>query len=155
MPQGALENRQLSSEACCMLMKVKGLRSPIRTTINGHATVLYTNGWVVHILNRTPWTLQHWQRIGLFPKAPFTLNPSNRPAKRWLWPEPFLQSLKVIGKSSYYGDRLDRADFQRFHDDVFAAYEKSVKPLLARAVIESTPGVFDRDDWGQPQSSYA
>ena len=132
-----------------MLMKVKGLRSPIRTTINGHACVLYTNGYIAHIMNRTPWCIAYWQRIGLFPKSRIALNPSNRPAKRWLWPEPFLQSLRVIAKSSYYGERLERADFQRFHDDVFAAYEKTIKPLLVPAVIESTPPLPEGDDGSQ------
>ena len=66
---GALERWQLSSQACRMLMKVKGLRRPMRTTFNGHDCVLYTTGYVAHVLNRTPWCIAHWQRIGLFPKS--------------------------------------------------------------------------------------
>jgi hypothetical protein len=115
--------------------EIKKLRHPISVTINGQPCTLLTSGYLAHAMNRTPWTIKYWQRIGLFPRAPFVLSPST-PARRSLFPEPFVKSLKAIAMKSYYGARLDRDDFQRFHDDVQAAYKETVRPLLQRGITE-------------------
>ena len=120
-----------------MVENVKGLRRPIHTEVNGQPLVLYSSGWVAHIMGRTPWTIRWWQRRGLFPQPPFIMNPDHPQTKRGLWPEDFLDALVEIAGRGYLKERLDYYEWRRFHNDVLDAYETTVRPLLDESVIET------------------
>ena len=120
-----------------MVESVKGLRRPILTEVNGQRCVLYTSGWVAHVLQRTPWTIRWWQRKGLFPEPPFHINPDHPQNKRGLYPAEFLEALAEIAGRPYFMERLDHYDWKRFYNDVSAAWEATVVPLLGTSVIET------------------
>jgi hypothetical protein len=122
-----------------MANATKNLRRPITTVINGHQCVMLTTGYVANAVGRTPWTIKHWQRIGLLPAPTLVLHPEVPSARRGLYPMSFVKCLAEIARRDYMDHRLDRADWQRFHAEVFAAYEKTILPLLKRSVIEPNP----------------
>lgn len=112
----------------------KGLRRPIETTFHGQSVTLVTVGYLARAANRTTWTIHYWQRIGLLPKPPFHTNHPNPLYRRGVYPEPFVRRVVEIVSRNQIGDRLDRRDWFWFRDEVFAAYDQTVRPLLATDV---------------------
>jgi hypothetical protein len=126
--------------------QLPGLRRPIRTEINGQVVELLTVGYVARVLDRTVWTIRHWQKIGLFPKAPFMINPDDYRGRRSLYPASFVLALQKIGDRGYLGGRLNRDRWRLFHDQVWDAYEQTVAPL--HPCVIGSPG-DDGDEGGQ------
>jgi hypothetical protein len=128
--------RSASDQAFCVVAKIRNLRQPIQTEINGQPCVLLTIGFVLRAIGRSKWTLRNWEKLGLFPEAPFVLRPDVPSARRHLYPAPFVQRLKEIAGHGYVGTRLDFEDWERFRDEVFDAYNETVTPLFAGVMPE-------------------
>ena len=126
-----------------MVEHVKCLRHPVQIVIDGEPVDLLTIGHVAHVLGRTSWTIKSWIRLGLFPAAPYVLNPNDSRTRRHLYPERFVDALVEIADRGYVGSRLDRRNWQRFQFEVFAAYEITVIPLLRGVAAGplSEPGI--------------
>lgn len=129
-----------------MAKRIKNLRHPITAVVNGHPCELLTVGHLARAVGRTPWTVKHWQRIGLLPRPQVILNPKVPQARRGLYKSDFVAEMKVIGKKDYLYPRLDRADWQKFHSDVMRAYEKTIAPFLSDAVIDEVPTKTDEGE---------
>jgi hypothetical protein len=111
--------------------KVRNLRKPVFAKVNGRSVALVQVGYVAHALGRTSWTIKSWTRLGLFPEPPIFLNPDDPRLRRRLYPTGFVEALVEIANQGYLGNRLDRDQWQRFHRDVFRAYEITVGPLIS------------------------
>jgi len=107
------------------------LHKPIYRQIDGRPVCLLTIGHVAHVCRRTTWTIKYWTKIGLFPEAPFLLYPEVPRSRRRLYPKPFVLALTDIVDAGYLGDRLDRDQWIRFRNEVFAAYDRTALPMLA------------------------
>ncbi len=125
-----------------MVEMVKGLRGPICTEIDGRQWTLLTVGYVAHALRRTVWTVKYWERIGLFPAAPFISNGDVPSTRLRLYPRQFVDALEEIVARGYLGKRLDRDDWRRFRHEVFAAYEETVTPLTGNGVTGTDPAAL-------------
>jgi hypothetical protein len=110
----------------------------IETQINGKVTTLCTVGRVAAALHRTPWTVKYWEAIGLLPPARFILNPEVPRTRRRLYLTEYVEALGVIADRGYLGRRLDRDGWQRFHDEVFIAYQQTVTPFTDRGVMSES-----------------
>jgi hypothetical protein len=119
-----------------MIERIKNLRRPITAAINGHSVELLTIGHLAHAVDRSTWTVKHWQRLGLLPRPPVILNPKVPSARRGLYPQLFVRSVAIIAKQDYMYPRLDRADWPKFHAEVLRAYEKTIAPLLDPRINE-------------------
>jgi len=86
-------------------------------------------GACARVLNRSVNTIRLWEKRGLFPFAPFRFHPNIASSNRRLYPPQFVEALAEIGQ--YLGPRLDRRDFQDFHDLVFQAMDEALAPLRA------------------------
>jgi hypothetical protein len=133
-----------------MVDTVTNLRT-IRIVLHGREHEMVTIGHLARALGRTVWTVKSWEQLGLLPRAAFVLNPNSLSARRRLYPPAYVDALQEIRKQGYLGRRLDRDQWQRFHAEVWAAYQATVTPLLARGVgVTGNPP--DRpDDGGQAQ----
>ena len=109
--------------------KIKNLRRPVVAEINGHPVSLVTVGYAAHVLGRTSWTIKYWTKVGLFPRAPYVINPNDPRTRRHLYSEAFIDSLVVIANRGYLGRRLDRDQWQRFRNEVFTAFDVSMSGL--------------------------
>ena len=118
-----------------MVEKQRNLHKPIHGVINGQPCELLTVGYLCLGLRRTSWTLRHWEKIGLFPPAPFVQHPDDSRIRRRLYPSPYVDALKDIGERGYLGRRMDRNQWNRFHDEVRAAYQTTVDPLMERVLV--------------------
>ena len=76
----------------------KNMRRPIKTVISGRPVELVTIGWVARAFGRTTSTIKYWERIGLFPRAPFRHHRNVPSANRRLYPRQFVTALTEIGK---------------------------------------------------------
>jgi hypothetical protein len=117
-----------------MVAKVKNLRHPIRTVINGQACTLLTIGYVTRALGRSNWTVKNWTKLGLLPPAPFVRRSDDPHLRRRMYPEDFVTCLAEIAGRDYVVRRLDYKDWQRFHDEVALAYDETIAPLLGAGV---------------------
>ena len=122
-----------------MTARIKNLRHPIHTEINGEHCTLLPIGYVAHALGRSVWTVKYWTKLGLLPRAPFAQRRDTPNTRRRLYPQPFVQSLAEIANRGYLGTRLERSEWARFRRDVHLAFEKTVVPLLIRGVTDETP----------------
>jgi hypothetical protein len=136
-----------------MIQQMKSLHHPIPMEIGGEECQLLTVGYVAHVLHRTSWTIRHWTQLNLFPEAPFVLDPGTSRTRRRLYPSAFLEALGEITNRSYYGKRLDRDRWDRFHNDVFTAYEETVVPLLRQGVVAERRSPAIDDEGGQAKAS--
>ena len=136
-----------------MVDKPKNLHKPIRREINGHDCMFLTIGYIAHVLGRTTWTIKHWEKIGLFPPAPFIQHADVPRTRRRLYPEAFVEQLDEIVKRGYVGQRMDRDDWRRFHREVRSAYEATVTPLR-HPRVGVTESSTDRSG-GRPQAQDA
>jgi len=103
------------------------LHPPIQIEIRGQVVQLVMVGHCARVLKRSVNTIRLWEKRGLFPRAPFRFHPHIPSSNRRLYPVQFVQALTGIGQ--YLGPRLDRRDFQTFHDLVFQAMDDALKPL--------------------------
>ena len=110
--------------------KVRNLHTPIRVMVNNQECRMLTIGYVARALGRSTWTVKYWQRLSLLPPAPFVQHPNDPCTRRRLYPEPFVDAVHEIAGRGYLGVRLDRGDWKRFHDEIMAAHEVTVAPLL-------------------------
>jgi hypothetical protein len=117
----------------------------IEIQVDGEIRTLCTIGKVASALDRSSWTIRHWQHLGLFPETPFFLNPEIPRTRRRLFPETFVKSLAEIGGQGFVGQRLDRKDWDRFHHEVLAAYKETVTPLISAGVTE--PSIFSAGEF--------
>jgi hypothetical protein len=136
-----------------MVEKVRNLRAPIHKEVGGHEYALFTIGYVASVLGRTTWTIKHWERIGLFPKAAFMLSPSVSRTRRRLYPEAFVDRLDDIVKQGYLGKRMNRADWRRFQKEVFTAYKVTVAPIIDGVGVTESSTEDLTDEGGQAQGS--
>jgi len=114
-----------------MATRIKHQRRPIRTEVNGTPVTLLTIGHCARALHRSTATIKSWERIGLFPPAPFWQRPNGTPAaRRRLYPLDFVKALPMLGDRYKLGKRLDREQWQDFHDAVVALLAKSLAPLI-------------------------
>lgn len=118
----------------------KSLPRPISVEIKGQQVGLYTVGYVARILNRTTWTIGYWQRLGLFPEAPFLMRGRDPRGSRGYYPEPFLRRLSQIAAQPYVGRRMVRESWIQFCDEVFAAYDETVSPLTGGVICRGAHG---------------
>ena len=95
-----------------------------------------TVAYVAKAIGRSKWSVKHWQRLGLLPEPPFVLHPDVQEARRYLYPATFIDCLAQIASQDYVVRRLDREDWQRFHNEVYEAYERTVAPLLGGGVTD-------------------
>ena len=114
-----------------MVSKVENLRT-IRIVVYGREEEMLMIGHVARALRRTVWTVKSWEHLGLLPRAAFVLNPNSLSARRRLYPPAYVDALQEIRKQGYLGRRLERDQWQRFHVEVWAAFEETVTPLLGR-----------------------
>jgi hypothetical protein len=119
-----------------MVHKIRNLRRPVTHEANGHTCKLVTTGYVAAAVGRSPWTVRHWQQIGLLPRAPFILQPKDPRARRHLYPADFVNRLPQIIEDGGWQDRLERDHWRRFHREVFDAYDEVMRPLLTEVVTE-------------------
>ena len=84
--------RSRSDQALCVVAKIRNLRQPIVTTIDGQACTLLTVGYVTRALGRSNWTIKHWTRLGLLPPAPFVLRPNIANTRRPLYPAQYVSA---------------------------------------------------------------
>jgi hypothetical protein len=122
-----------------MIKRIKNLRRPIETTINGHSVKLLHIGHVILALRRTKWSILEWEKLGLIPPAPFRRRSVDPHLRRRLYPEDYVKRLAVIGSQPYLQDRLPRKYWSLFHDQVYAAYEETVTPLLRDSRVLTEP----------------
>lgn len=141
--------RSRSDQALCVVAKIRNLRKPIVTTINGQACTLLTVGYVTRALGRSNWTIKHWTRLGLLPPAPFVLRPNIANTRRPLYPAQYVQRLKEIAAHGYLGTRLDYQDWPLFHAEVTTAYEETVTPLFSGGVTQAPPLMVCVPEGGQ------
>ena len=87
-------------------------------------------GYIATSLRRTRGTALLWKKIKLLPPTPFATNPDRHRAKRRLYPEPYVSELARITERHYRGARLEREHWRSFQEDVYAAYNRLVMPLL-------------------------
>jgi len=81
----------------------------------------------------------------LFPPAPFWQRPDGTPAaRRRLYPVDFVKALPMLGDRYMLGKRLDREQWQDFHDAVFALLAHSLAPL--RPAGQEGAAVLQPDD---------
>lgn len=92
---------------------------------------LLTTGYLAIAIGRTPWTIKYWQRMGLLPPPPFAIHQNDVQRRRWLYPEPFVDAVSEIVGRRQIGTRLDREDWPWFREEIVAAYEMTVEPLLS------------------------
>jgi hypothetical protein len=118
---------------------IKGLHKAIQVEINGQGVNLLTVGYVAQALRRTTWTIRHWERLNLFPRAPYFLHADVARTRRRLYPEPFVSRLGDIAADGYLGQRIEWDNWKRFYYDVLDAWGDTVSPLLRSGVIGSTP----------------
>jgi hypothetical protein len=118
-----------------MIPDAKFLHHPIQAEVHGQLCTFLTIGHVANALRRTTWCIKHWERLGLFPETPFMLHPDVPRTKRRLYPVGFVDALRDIAAHGYIGKRLDYEQWQRFHDEVFAAYRETVTTLMDRGVV--------------------
>jgi hypothetical protein len=116
------------------MRKIKGLRRPITTKVGDQQVQLVTIGYLARAANRTPWSIRHWQALGLMPLPPFQTNHPDPLYRRGIYPEAFVDAIAEIVNRNQIGHRLDRKDWAWFRDEIFAAYDRTVKPLLAGTV---------------------
>jgi len=125
-----------------MPKSTKNLRRPIHTTINGHPCTMLTIGHLALALGRTPWSVKRLIKVGLIPPATCLERPDTPNLRRRLWPAQFVAAMRVIGKQDYMAVRLDRKDWDRFQQEVEAAYRDTIEPLLdsgVTGVLSSSP----------------
>lgn len=123
--------------------KIKNLQRPVETTIDGRPVALVTIGHCAVLLQRTTACLKHWERLGLFPPAPYRTSRS----RRRLYPLAFAVSLRGIAKQDYYGPRLDRSDWARFHAEIWDAFDAALKPMRHRiSGVNHHPSEIDHSD---------
>lgn len=132
--EGCLGLRRTSRHAFDVPKHPKGLRHPIRTQINGQPVVLLTVGHLARALARTPWTVRHWQCLGLLPLPPFAIREEDFQRRRWLYPESFVEALAEVIERNGVGPRLERREWGAFQQQVAAAYRATVEPLLTDGV---------------------
>jgi hypothetical protein len=135
-----------------MVERIKNLRHPIHAEINGHPCVMLTIGHLAHAVGRSNWTIKHWTKLGLLPAAPFLQRPNVSNTRRRLYPEPFVKCLAEIAAREYVGDRLERAEWERFREDVNAAFQTTVVPLLGLGVTRTASDVVDKTRDAMPES---
>ena len=107
------------------MRSTRGLRHPISALVNGQPTTLLTVGHVAAALGRTTTCLKEWERMGLFPPAPYRL----RGSRARVYPEQFVKSISLIRDQGYVGRRLHRSDWERFQSEVWRAYKEALKTL--------------------------
>ncbi len=122
-----------------MKRPTKGLRSPLLADVRGRQVQMLTVGHMALAINRSTWTVRYWERAGLLPVPPFALHQYDAQRRRWLYPQPFVEAVAEIIKRNQIGDRLDRKDWAWFRDEVFAAFERTVQPLLTCATADAGP----------------
>jgi hypothetical protein len=111
----------------------KYLRRPIEAEISGQPVTLLTIGHLAREVNRTPWTIHYWQRIGLLPQLPFFTNHPNPLYRRGVYPEPFVLRVADMFIRNGIGERLGREDWEWFRDEVFAAFQDTMESLRGDA----------------------
>src|SRR5665213_163787 len=97
-----------------MVEHIRNLHKPVHANIDGHDYVLLTVGHVTRALGRSTWTVKYWERLRLFPKAPFRLHPDVPQCCKRLYPADFVTRLEAIVEKGYLGNRLDYEDWPRF-----------------------------------------
>jgi len=102
---------------------------PVQIEIGGQVFECLMVGSCARVLDRSVNTIRLWEKRGLFPRAPFRFHPRIDSVNRRLYPRQFVQALVEIGQ--YLGPRLDRRDFQTFHDLVHEAMDDALKPIRA------------------------
>lgn len=114
-----------------MAQRIKNLRHPIHTEINGQPCVLLTVGYLADAIGRSTWTVKYWTEvIGLLPPPVRIEHPETPNLRRGLYTATFVSAMKKYASKDYVVDRLDRKDWPRFHAEVLRAYELTVAPLL-------------------------
>lgn len=129
-PLGDYSTRPRSCDDHNVVERVKGLRKPITAVINGHRVDLLTVGHLANAVGRSNWTVSYWTKVGLLPPAPVIERPDTLNLRRHLYPAEFVRAIRVIARSDYVHDRLDRTDWPRFHAEVHKAYQATIAPLL-------------------------
>jgi hypothetical protein len=99
------------------------------------------HGYVAQALGRTSTTIKIWEKYGLFPQAPYLMNSKSISARRRLYPEDFIKSLKQIRDHGYIRQRMDRNVWQVFQREVLEALQRAVAPLNNREGCPSITGV--------------
>jgi hypothetical protein len=91
---------------------------------------LVTVGYLAQAVNRTTWSIRHWQAIGLMPPPPFHTNHPNPLYRRGVYPQSFVDAVAEIVKRNEIGPRLERRFWSAFRNEVDIAYEETVESLL-------------------------
>jgi hypothetical protein len=91
----------------------------------------------------------------LLPPAPFVINPDVLGTRRWLWPEPYLDSVFEISNRLQIGRRLDRDLWGRFYAEVNRAYGETVVPHLPPGVVTTVEIQIDETGVGRPADGSA
>jgi hypothetical protein len=108
----------------------ENMRRPITTLISGKPVEMVTIGYVARVFGRSTATIKYWERVGLFPPAPFRFRPNAPSVNRRLYPSDFVKTLHRLD-FGYLGTRLDYRDFPRFHEEVRQALQDCLASLRA------------------------
>ena len=117
----------------------KGRR--VEMVVNGNVRTLGTIGELASALGRKSHTIRGWERQGLIPPPPLTVQPGDVCTRRRLYPTELIEAIQQVALHEGFGRRRPSGLFLRQQEQIWIAWRSVMLSLIAEY-----PGVADLVD---------
>jgi hypothetical protein len=109
--------------------------------VDGRLTTLGTVGELAAAVGRTSHTIRGWERQGLIPPPPLTVQPGQPCTRRRMYPVELIEAVQEVAKREDFGQRRPSGVFLRQQQQMWSTW----RSVMASLVADET-GIADEAD---------